>query len=98
MSEVLTIESFQPHLGTGFAVHADEHVETFTLTEATPGKHSMPGGREPFSLVFDGSSKDLMFHSQLLHFKHEAMGDLAFMISAIGRNEDGTYRYEAVFN
>ena len=36
---------------------------------------------------------DVIFKEEL-----QAMGDLGIMISPIGRNDDGTYRYEAVFN
>lgn len=94
----LTIQDFEPHVGTGFVIHTNEHVETFTLTRVEASKHPGHNGREPFSLLFVGSSNDLMINSQLVLFKHEAMGDLAIMISPIGRNDDGTVRYEAVFN
>ena len=98
MTDVLTAESFKPHIGTGFSIHTNEHVEVLTLTDVEPGKPSFPGGREPFALLFKGTSTELMFHSQLIQFAHPEMGDLAFLVSPIGRNDDGTYRYEAVFN
>jgi len=98
MTEVLTIQSFEPHVGTGFTIHTDERNEVLTLTEATPGKFSYPGGREPFSLTFNGSSNDLMLHSQMVVLQHPVMGELHIMISPLGRNEDGTFYYEAVFN
>ena len=94
----LTIESFQPHIGTAFTVHTDQHEEVLTLKQVDAGKPSYPGGRDPFALVFDGSSNDLMFHSQTVVFHHPEMGELAFLISPFGRNDDGTFRYEAVFN
>ena len=98
MSDALpTIQDFQPHVGTGFVIHTNEHVETFTLTAVEPGKHSQPG-RESFALLFNGSSNDLMINSQLVLFKHDVMGDVEIMVSPIGRNDDGTVRYEAVFN
>lgn len=93
----LTIESFQPHIGTAFTINTDEHVETFTLSEISPGKHGIPGGREPFALVFEGSSSEMMFHSQMVVLRHEVMGELAIMISPFARAEDGHFRYEAVF-
>lgn len=98
MIETLTMESFQPHIGTGFTIHTAERDEVLTLTAVDPGLAALPGGRAPFSLVFDGSSPDLMFHSQMVAFAHDAMGDLAFMISPIGRADNGSFRYEAVFN
>ncbi|MCW3849573.1 hypothetical protein OF829_20240 [Sphingomonas sp. LB-2] len=96
--EGLTKESFEPHIGTGFTIHTAELDEVFVLTEVTPGKPSYAGGREPFSLMFNGSSTELMFHSQLIVFEHPEMGGLAILVSPLGRNDDGTYRYEAVFN
>lgn len=98
MTEILTADDFKPHIGTGFSIHTNEHVEVLTLTEVDLGKASYPGARESFALLFNGSSTDLMFHSQLIQFTHPEMGELIFTISAFGRNEDGTYRYEAVFN
>ena len=72
----LTIQSFEPHIGTGFKITTNNHVEVFTLTEVTPGKPSFPGGRDPFSLVFSGSSNDLMLNSQLIAFTHPEMAPL----------------------
>ena len=98
MLEDLTHESFAPHIGTGFTIHTDERDEVLTLTSVDPAKEYAGQSRQSFALVFDGSSNDLMFHSQLVVLDHPEMGDLAITISPIGRNEDGTYRYEAIFN
>jgi hypothetical protein len=97
MLETLTHESFEPHVGTGFAITTDDFEEVLTLTEIRPGK-PIPGfDRTPFALSFVGASQELMFHSQTVELKHPEMGTLAIMISPYGRNEDGTFRYEAVF-
>lgn len=98
MLDTLTIASFEPHVGTGFTIHTDDRDEVLTLVQADRGKPSGKDLRESFSLVFNGSSNDLMFHSQMVMLSHPEMGDLGIMISPIGRNDDGTYRYEAVFN
>jgi hypothetical protein len=96
--EHLTHESFAPHVGTGFTIRTDDHDEVLTLTAVDPSKEYAQQVRQSFALLFDGSSNDLMFHSQLVVLSHPEMGDLPITISPIGRNEDGTYRYEAIFN
>ena len=98
MTETLTHESFEPHVGSGFTIRTNEHDEVLTLTKVDPGKRYMEGGRQSFALVFEGSSNDLLIHSQLVKLDHSEMGDLSIMISPVGRNDDGTFRYEAVFN
>lgn len=91
----LTHEHFAAHVGTAFSIHTDNHVEVLTLKTVEPGSKYLE--RESFALVFHGSSNDLMFHSQMVRLDHAEMGPLDIMISPIGRNEDGTYKYEAVF-
>ncbi|MES2441571.1 MAG: hypothetical protein V4574_01970 [Pseudomonadota bacterium] len=98
MIESLTHESFEPHVGTAFNIHTDNHNEALTLAKVDPGKQYMETGRQSFSLLFDGSSNDMMIHSQIVKLKHAELGDLDIMISPVGRNDDGTFRYEAVFN
>jgi hypothetical protein len=98
MTEMLTMHDFEPHLGTGFTITTDSHVEVLTLDEVTASKHPNPGGREPFSLAFTGSSNDLMLHSQMVHFTHPAMGEITMTISPFGRTEEGYFRYEAVYS
>jgi hypothetical protein len=96
--ELLTHEDFAPHVGTGFVIHTDDHDEVLTLTAVDPGKQMIEGGRVSFALLFSGSSNDLMFHSQMVRVDHPEMGKVDILISPFGRNDDGTYRYEAVFN
>ena len=98
MLEDLTHEDFEPHVGTGFTIRTDDHDEVLTLTAVEPGKQYVETGRQSFAVVFNGSSNDLMFHSQMVRLNHAGMGVLDVMISPVGRNDDGTYRYEAIFN
>ena len=98
MLETLTHETFEPHIGTDFVIRTDNHNEALTLTKVEPGKHHREEGRQSFALLFDGSSADLMVHSQLVRLEHGTLGALEFMISPVGRNESGTFRYEAIFN
>ncbi|WP_448188432.1 DUF6916 family protein [Azospirillum sp. sgz301742] len=96
----LTLDSFTPHVGTPFALNHPEFQETFTLVEAKAGiPHDHPmKKRDPFSLLFHGSSTDRQFNQQIMPLKHEAMGELAIFLVPLGRNEDGSIRYQAVFN
>ena len=97
MIDTLTPESFEPHVGSGFTVAVGEEEHVLTLAEVTPRK-AFPGyTRTPFSLMFDGARTDAMFDSQLIEMVHPEMGTLAIMISPVGKNADGTFRYEAVF-
>jgi hypothetical protein len=96
--ELLTHDDFEPHIDTAFVIHTDDHDEVLTLTQVDPGKHYADAGRQSFALMFNGSSTDLMLHSQLVRLDHAAMGKLDIMITPVGRNDDGTFRYEAVFN
>jgi hypothetical protein len=98
MIEDLTHESFEPHVGTAFVIHTDDHDEVLTLTNVDPGKRYIETGRQSFALVFNGSSNNLMLNSQLMQLDHDEMGSLLIMVSPVGRNDDGTFRYEAVFN
>lgn len=98
MLEGLTIESFRPHVGTGFTIKTEEREEVLTLTAVEAGKAAFEGAREAFSLLFKGSSNDLMFHSQMVHFTHPEMGELSLTISPYNRMETGEFQYEAIFN
>jgi hypothetical protein len=97
MLESLTHESFEPHIGTGFALAIGEYEDVLTLTEVKPRKPLAGFDRVPFVLSFTGASHELMFHSQTYELSHPEMGALPIMISPTGRNDDGTFRYEAVF-
>ncbi|HYE51056.1 MAG TPA: hypothetical protein VEB20_15780 [Azospirillaceae bacterium] len=95
-----TLETFEPHVGTAFVLHHPEQQETFTLveTKALPAHDHPMKKRDPFSLFFKGSRTDLQFNQQILPLKHEALGEVSIFIVPIARNDDGTIRYQAVFN
>lgn len=97
MLENLTHESFEPHIGSAFAIEVGEYSETLTL-DAVKTREPLPGfDRAPFALSFTGASNELMFHSNTYEMEHPELGTLPIMISPTGRNDDGTFRYEAVF-
>lgn len=97
MLPTLTHESFEPHIGTDFAISAAGQEEVLTLVDVTYGKQFPGFERMPFTLVFKGARADGHFESEMFELVHPEMGALAIMISPTGRNEDGTYRYEAEF-
>jgi hypothetical protein len=91
-------EDFTPRIGTAFTIRAGDFEEVLTLVEVQPGKPVYEGAREPFSLLFDGSRDDVRIESQTVPLDHDEMGRLDILISPIARNENGTVRYEAIFN
>jgi hypothetical protein len=97
MLPTLTHESFEPHIGTDFAISAAGQEEALTLVDVTYGKQFPGYDRMPFTLVFKGSREDGHFLSEMFELVHPEMGTLAIMISPTGRFEDGRYRYEAIF-
>lgn len=96
----LVLDSFQPHVGSAFVLNHPDAEETFTLVAVTelPAHDHPLKKRDPFSLFFRGGRTDLQFDQQILPLKHEAMGELEIFLVPIARNEDGTIRYQAVFN
>lgn len=96
----LTLDSFLPHVGTVFRVDHPVHAESLTLERAVAlPSHDHPlKTRDPFSLFFVGSRPDLHFAQQILPLQHDAMGALQIFVVPIARNDDGTLRYQAVFN
>jgi len=96
----LVLDSFTPHVGTAFVLEHSEVQETFTLVDAKalPSYDHPMKKRDPFSLFFHGSRTDIQFNQQILPLKHETMGELEIFLVPIARNDDGTIRYQAVFN
>lgn len=95
-----SLEIFTPHVGTVFSLEHPEQHENFTLVDAkalTSYDHPSKK-RDPFSLFFKGSRTDLQFNQQILPLQHPALGLVEIFIVPIARNEDGTFRYQAVFN
>ncbi|MGF6212014.1 DUF6916 family protein [Comamonas sp. 4034] len=94
----LTLEDFQPHVGTVFVgLLADSEVP-FQLVEVQPLQSS--GGaqlyRQPFSLVFRNESA-VLFPQQTYSMRHASMGDQAIFVVPVARDATG-FLYQAVFN
>jgi hypothetical protein len=97
MIETLTLESFAPHLNTEFVISGDGESDTLTLVECSAGREDERFG-QAFTLVFHGARADIVFSSHMQTLTHPEMGAFELFISPFGRNEDGTYKYQAVFN
>lgn len=94
----LHVADFADKVGQLFQlVHAQETVD-LRLSKAEPGQNTRPGsGRESFSLYF--TTVQPVFLDQAIHLlRHPEMGEVQIFLTPIGRNEDGTFNYQAVFN
>lgn len=96
--QVLTFESFSPHLNSTFGLALGESGVDLTLTEATRQPvRPFPGMiREPFSLIFRSSSQ-VVLPQRIYPFRHQAMGKFEMFIVPIAREPAGIV-YQAVFN
>ena len=97
MLDTLTLASFEPHVGTEFAVTVAGYSDTLTLREAIAARGAAPG-REAFSLTFHGARDDICFEQQILPLVHPVLGTLEIAVTPLGRNTQGNFRYHAVFN
>lgn len=98
VAEKLTLEDFEPHLGSGFTI-VDEDVPQLTLAliEAKPLKYmqNIELPREPFTLLFEAPAP--LLPQRLYSFSHDAMGQREIFIVPVAKVENG-FQYEAVFN
>lgn len=96
MLETLTIESFQPHVGTSFWLYSGDHKVEMRLLRVAKVMESERARlkRNPFSLFFLAP----MIVPQGTHrLKHEAFGDgLDIFLVPVGQQPDG-FLHEAVF-
>jgi len=99
MLESLTINDFADKIGQPFKIRFEENVEVdLTLSKVDPGKYKSPvGGREPFSLIFNGP-ENLRLSQGAFPLEHEALGSLPIFIVPVGQNADGTILYQAIFS
>jgi hypothetical protein len=96
----LTAEHFADLIGCGFRVVLPEHAETLTLEriEATRKSPNPAKFRNSFSLFFKGESKTAFINQNTVPMENDKLGRLDIFIVPIGRNDDGTFQYQAVFN
>ena len=98
MLEQLTIESFEPHVGTSFWAEFPNGskvelrlVRTAKVMESEVARLD----RHPFSLFFIGPRSALL-EQQIYHLTHPAMDALDIFLVPVGEDAE-TFKYEAVF-
>lgn len=99
MSEPLILETFAPHLGTTFAITLSSgETLQLSLDELKPLGHGVPGGREPFALLFRHAPLPRNAHlpQSIYHLHHAALGPIELFLVPLGPDAQGM-RYEAVF-
>jgi hypothetical protein len=92
----LTIETFQPLVGSSFWVHVKEHKVELRLTAAMKVMESEAARlpRNPFSLFF---LSPILLPQQTYRLSHEAFAEpLEIFLVPVSREPDG-YAHEAVF-
>jgi hypothetical protein len=96
MLDELTVDSFQPHVGTSFWVHVNGRKIELRLTGAMKVMESEAARlkRNPFSLYF---LAPLLLPQQIYHLTHDAFPEpLDIFLVPVSREPNG-YSYEAVF-
>ena len=100
MLDQLTIESFEPHVGTSFWLHTTDdkgnHKIEMRLVRAAKVMESEAArlDRNPFSLYFLGP---LHLPQQIYRLTHDAFAEpLDIFLVPVGKDTGG-YAYEAVF-
>lgn len=98
MLEQLTIESFEPHVGTSFWAEFPNGAKVeLRLTQVARVMESEAARlrRQPFSLYFIGP-RSYLLQQQIYHLTHPGMSAMDLFLVPIGETPE-TYRYEAVF-
>ena len=96
MSDTLTIESFAPHVGTSFRLHAGDRRIELRLTRAAKVMESEAArlARTPFSLFFLAL---VLLPQQIYRVTHDGFAEpLDIFLVPIARDASG-FTYEAVF-
>lgn len=98
MLDQLTVESFEPYVGTSFWVEFPNGRKVeLRLVHAAKVMESEAARleRHPFSLYFIGP-RSYLLQQQIYHLSHEAMAPMDIFLVPVGADAQ-TYQYEAVF-
>lgn len=97
----VTAQQFEAATGSAFDVPSGEEgapIERLTLRRVVR-KPALAGfERERFSLFLDGSRTDIAIDGQEVLLSHETLGQMRLFMVPVGRNPDGTVRYQIVFS
>ena len=74
----------------------DEPVCVWSLVEANVLPHGQPGGREPFSLIFEGPAVPALPQGTYV-LRNSNVGGMPMFVVPISERAD-TRRYQAIFN
>ena len=102
MLDQLTIESFEPHVGTSFWLHTATETGThkieLRLERVAKPKESEAArlNRDPFSLFFFGPGS-IYLEQKIYRLTHDAFAEPLEIFLVPVANERGGYVYEAVF-
>ena len=99
MPEPLLLETFAPHLGTTFAITLSSgETLQLNLDELKPLGHGIPGGREPFAVLFSHAHLPRNAHlpQSIYQLQHPTLGSLELFLVPLGPDAQGM-RYEAIF-
>ncbi|MDE1149911.1 MAG: hypothetical protein PW843_25450 [Azospirillaceae bacterium] len=96
----LKAEHFLPLLKQEFTVTYPDYQTTLVLNDVEHGKKSVAPGRfrDPFSLFFNGTDPERVLNQQMHPLTHPTLGTLEIFLVPLGRNEDGTFHYQAIFS
>ena len=96
MLDKLTIESFEPHVGTSFWLHTENRKIELRLTRAAKVMESEAArlARTPFSLYF---LAPVLLPQQIYRLTHDGFAESldVFLVQIAG--DAGGFTYEAVF-
>jgi hypothetical protein len=99
MSGLLTPATFEPHVGTEFAIDVGSGTVIQMLLDSVQRQPPRSHGdrTEPFSLTFVGP-RDNPLPQATYSLEHSELGLLDIFLVPIGPDANGQPRYEAVFN
>jgi hypothetical protein len=92
----LTLEDFTDLVDHSFPVTAGDHSLGMTLVEAKTVPGGVPGGRQPFSLLFRGPQAPALPQA-MYAFEHPRHGVQVIFIVPVGSDAGGR-SYEAIFS
>ncbi len=92
----LTHKDFTPRLNERFRLHTETNSHDLQLFQVKPLGMDMPGGREPFSLLFR-APKDALVPQMIYRLENDRMGVLDLFLVPLGPDDHGMV-YEALFN